>query len=325
MKRLFCCAAFALGLLLQGPANAAGEFPTPSKPVRIVVGLAPGGPTDMQARTVALHLQKELGVPVVVENRPGASMMMAAAEVARAAPDGHSLLYSPSSPFAQLPHTLEKLSYDPFKDFVPISQGGLGPLVLVTHKSVPVENLQQLVAYAKAHPGALNYSSFGIGTSSHLFGQLLSRQYGLEMTHVPYKGTGDVQKDLVAGRVQVMFAAAGGAVQFVRSGQVRMLGVAAPKRTPLLPGIPTLAEQGGQGLDIDGWLGFFGPANMAPATVSRLNAALVKVLAIPQVKEEFAKGAYEATSSTPGEFAAMVRQSYEQWGKVVAALGLRKE
>lgn len=134
-----------------------------------------------------------------------------------------------------------------------------------------------------------------------------------------------MQKDLVSGRVQLMFAAAGGAVQYVRTNQVRMLGVAAPKRTALLPGVPTLSEQGAQGLDIDGWLGFFGPANLAPTTVSRLNAALAKVLALPQVKEEFAKGAYEVASSTPGEFAAMVRQSYAQWGKVVAALGLRKE
>lgn len=323
----FYGAVLALGMLLHVPvpAQAAGEFPIPNKAVRVLVGLAPGGPTDIQARVVALHLQKELGVPVVVENRPGASMMMAATEVARAPADGHTLLYSPSSPFAQIPHTLEKLSYDPLKDFTPVSLGGLGPLVLVVHKSIPVESLQQLVAYAKAHPGALNYSSFGIGTSSHLFGQMLSRQYGLDMTHVPYKGAGDVQKDLVAGRVHVMFAAAGGAVQFVRSGQVRMLGVAAPKRTALLPGVPTLSEQGGQGLDIDGWLGFFGPANLAPATVSRLNTALAKVLAVPQVKEEFAKGAYEAASSTPSEFAALVRQSYQQWGKIVAALGMRKE
>jgi tripartite-type tricarboxylate transporter receptor subunit TctC len=322
----FLGAAFALaaGLLLGGPA-AAADFPVPNKAVRLVVGLAAGGPTDLQARVVALHLQKELGTPVVVENRPGASMMMAATEVARAPADGHTLLYSPSSPFAQLPHTLEKLNYDPLKDFTPLSVGSLGPLVLVAHKSVPATNLQQLVAYAKANPGKLNYGSFGIGTSSHLFGQLLSRQYGLDMVHVPYKGAGDVQKDLIAGRVQVMFAAAGGAVQFVRTGQVRMLGVAAPKRSVLLPDVPTLAEQGGQGLDIDGWVGFFGPANLEPATVARLSAALAKVLAMPAVKDEFAKGAYEAAWSSPADFGAMVRQSYQQWGKIIASLGLRKE
>jgi len=324
MKRLLCAAfSLALGLLSAGPAAA--DFPIADKPVRIIVGLAPGGPTDLQARVVALHLQKELGVPVVVENRPGASMMMAATEVARATPDGHTVLYSPSSPFAQLPHTLSRMAFDPLKDFTPLSVGSVGPLVLVTHSSVPAQNLQQLVAYAKANPGKLNYGSFGIGTSSHLFAQMLSRQYGLDMVHVPYKGAGDVGKDLVAGRIQMMFAAAGGAVQFVRSGQVRMLGVVAPRRSPLLPGVPTLAEQGGKGLDLDGWVGFFGPAKMAPAVVSRLNGALAKVLTMPHVREEFAKGAYEATSSSADEFAAMVRQSHQDWGRIVQALDIPKQ
>ncbi|HYF20679.1 MAG TPA: tripartite tricarboxylate transporter substrate binding protein, partial [Ramlibacter sp.] len=281
--------------------------------------------TDLQARAVAEQLRKELGVTVVVDNRPGASMTIATAEVARAPADGHTLLYSPSTPFAQNPHTIAKLPYDPLKDFTPLTVGSVGPLVLVAHKSVPAENLQQLVAYAKAHPGKLNYGSFGIGSSSHLFGQLLAKQFGLDMVHVPYKGAGDVQKDLVAGRVQLMFAAAGGAVQFVRTGNVRMVGVAAPKRSHLLPGVPTLSEQGSTGLDIDGWVGFFGPAKMPPAVVSRLNAALAKVLADPRVKGEFEKGAYEAVSSSPQAFAASVRESYDRWGRIAAELGVQKE
>jgi tripartite-type tricarboxylate transporter receptor subunit TctC len=321
MRSLFAAALLALPLA----AAAAADFPTPDKPVRIVIGLAPGGPTDLQARIVAEHLRKELGATVVVENRPGASMTMATAEVARSPADGHTLLYSPSSPFAQSPHSVAKLPYDPFKDFTPISLGSLGPLVLVAHKSVPAENLKQLVEYAKANPGKLNYGSFGNGTSSHLFGQMMAKQYGLDMVHIPYKGAGDVQKDLVVGRVQIMFAAAGGAVQFVRTGQVRMIGVAAPKRTRLLPGVPTLAEQGATGLDIDGWVGFFGPARMPPATVARLNSALVKVLAAPQVKEEFEKGAYEAIASSPSEFGSLVKDSYERWGRVAESLGVRKE
>ncbi|HSI56756.1 MAG TPA: tripartite tricarboxylate transporter substrate binding protein [Ideonella sp.] len=323
-KRFFLAALAAMLALAQGHA-AAADFPLPDKPVRIVIGLAPGGPTDLQARIVAEYLRRELGTTVLVENRPGASMGLATAEVARAPADGHTLLYSPSSPFAQSPHAIARLPYDPFKDFTPLSLGSLGPLVLVAHKSVPAENLKQLVDYAKANPGKLNYGSFGNGTSSHLFGQLMARQYGLDMVHIPYKGAGDVQKDLVGGRVQIMFAAAGGAVQFVRTGNVRIIGIAAPQRSRLLPGVPTLAEQGGSGLDIDGWVGFFGPARMAPATVARLNAALVKVLALPQVKEEFEKGAYEAASSSPSEFATMVKDSYERWGKVAASLGVHKE
>lgn len=323
-RRAFLPALFTLAVLSPIMASAA-DFPLPDKPIRIIVGLAPGGPTDLQARVVAEHLRRELGTNVVVENRPGASMTIATAEVARAPADGHVLLYSPTTPFAQNPHTFAKLPYDPLKDFTPISIGSVGPLVLVAHKSVPGENLQQLVAYARANPGKLNYASFGQGSSSHLYGQLMAKQFGLDMVHVPFKGAGDVQKDLIAGRIQLMFAAAGGAVQFVRSGNVRMVGVASPKRSPLLPDVPTLSEQGSKGLDIDGWVGFFGPANMPPATVSRVNAALVKVLAEPQVKSEFAKGAYEAVSSTPQAFAATVRKSYEQWGRIAAELGVRKE
>jgi tripartite-type tricarboxylate transporter receptor subunit TctC len=324
MKTRFS-AAFALLLALPLAVASAADFPKPDKPVRILVGLAPGGPTDLQARIVAQYLGPELGSNVLVENRPGASMTLAASEVARSAPDGHTLLYSPSSPFAQSPYTMASLPFDPFKDFTPISLGGMGPLVLVAHKSVPAENLQQLVAYARANPGKLSYGSFGTGTSSHLFGQLMAKQYGLDMVHIPYKGTGDVQKDLLAGRIQIMFAAAGGAVQFVRNGNVRMLGVAAPVRTKLLPGVPTLTEQGAKGLDVDGWLGFFGPAKLPPATVARLNAALSKVLAMPQVKEVFEQGAYEAAASSPAAFESIVKKSYIQWGTIVRSLGTQKE
>jgi tripartite-type tricarboxylate transporter receptor subunit TctC len=325
MKILRHAAALCAALLLLPALAADPAFPVAGRPVRIVVGLAPGGPTDLQARVVAEHLRRELGTTVVVENRPGASMTLATAEVARAPADGHTLLYSPSTPFAQNPHAIASLPYDPQKDFLPLTVGSVGPLVLVAHNAVPAKTLPELVAYAKANPGKLNYGSFGNGSSSHLFGQLLAKQYGLEMVHIPYKGAGDVQKDLVGGRVQLMFAAAGGAVQFVRTGQVRMIGIAAPQRSRLLPGVPTLAEQGGKGLDIDGWVGFFLPAQVPPATAARLHAALVKVLADPQVKAEFEKGAYEAASSSPEAFAKTVKASYEQWGRIAQVLGVKKE
>lgn len=324
MRRCFA-ALMAAVLMLQTVCAAAADFPAGGKAVRLVVGLAPGGPTDQQARFLAEQLRKELGTPVVVENRPGASMNMATAEVARAAADGYTLLYSPLSPFAQNPHSFAKLPFDPFKDFTPLSLASVGPLVLVAHKSVPAENLKELVAYARAHPGQLNYASFGRGSSSHLFGQWMAKHYALDMVHIPYKGAGDVQKDLVGGRVQIMFAAAGGALQFARTGNVRMIGVAAPQRSPLLPGVPTLVEQGGTGLDIDGWVGVFAPANLPPPITARLNAALVKVLATSELKHEFAKSGYEAVSSTPSEFASIVRDAYERWGKIAASLGVQKE
>lgn len=316
-------AAFALAL--SGTTTLAQPFPAPGKTIRILLGVPAGGGADSQLRLLATRLQEILGTTVIVENRPGASMMIAAIQVAQAPPDGYTLLYTPSSPFAQTPHTLSNVRYDTFKDFTPISMGALGPLVLVVHKSVPARNVSELIAYGKAHPGKLNFASFGTGTSSQLYGEMFRQQTGIDMLHVPYKGAGDVQKDLVAGRVQVMFAAATGAVQYEQTGQVRMLGLTAPRRTDLLPNVPTMAEQGIKGMDIEGWLGYFGPAGMRPEVVAKLNAAFVQALATPALKDFYRKGAYEAVSSTPAEFAAIVQQSYDQWGLLIKQIGMRKE
>jgi tripartite-type tricarboxylate transporter receptor subunit TctC len=312
----------ALAALALAGTTWGQSFPLAGKPVRILVGFAAGGGTDIQARLVAPKLADALGAPVVVENKPGASTMLAAQEVARAAPDGHTILYSFNGAFAQNPHTLANVPYDPFRDFTPLSLGARGSQVLVLHVSVPANDVKELVAYGKANPGTLNIASFGTGTSSHIFALMLIRQSGVDMTHVPYKGTGDAVKDLLSGRVQLMFDAATTAVQNVRTGKLRMLGIVAETRSAFLPEVPTLAEQGYRGIDLVGWLGFFGPAKLAPDVVERLNAALVKSLANPEVKEGFAKGAYEAVSSTPAELAALTKDSYERWGKIIGDLGI---
>ncbi len=324
--RFVAAAAFALGIIVfhAAPLQAQG-FPQPGKPVRVVVGFAPGGGTDIQARIVAPKLSEALGASVIVENKPGASTMLAAAEVAKAAPDGHTLLYTFNGTFAQNPFTQANVPYHPFNDFTPISLGARGSQILVVHTSVPVTNVKELAAWGKANPGKLNIASFGSGTSSHIFAELLMRQSGLEMVHVPYKGAGDAVKDLLSGRVQLMFDAATTAIQNVNTGKLRMLGVVAPERTRLLPNVPTLTEQGLKGIDLIGWLAWYGPANLPKETVRKLNAALVKALAHPEVKAGIEKGAYEAVSSTPEELAAMTRGDYERWGRIIKDLGIKAQ
>ncbi|CAG0985226.1 hypothetical protein BURK1_01964 [Burkholderiales bacterium] len=314
--------AFALLFVALAATAAWGEpFPVPGKPVRILVGFAAGGGTDLQARIVAPKLADALGVPVVVENRPGASTMLAAQEAARAAPDGHTLLYTFNGTFTQNPHTHARLPYDPFRDFTPVSLGARGPLLLVVHASVPARDAKELVAWGRTHPGALNVASFGVGTSSHLFAELFVRQSGVPMTHVPYKGAADAARDLLSGQVQVMFDSAASAIPNVNSGKVRALGAVADARSPFLPDLPTLAEQGFRDIDLTGWLGYFGPADLPPEVVEKLNAALAIALASPGVKEAFARGAYEAVGSSPAALAAMTRDDYERWGRIVREIG----
>lgn len=324
MKFAATLALLAAALLPAG-AGAQDPFPIPNKPIRLVVGFPAGGGTDLQARVAGQQLSQVLNVPVVIENRPGAGTMMAAMEVVKSAPDGHTLLYTPSTTLAQLPHTLAAVRYDTFKDFTPVSLGALGPLVLVVHKSIPATNVRELVSYAKANPGKLNYVSQGVGTSSHMYGEILSKQAGIEMVHVPYKGANDVSKDFIAGRVHLQFASSSAAVALAKSGEVRMLAVVAPKRSNLFPDLPTMGEQGMGGVDIESWVGYFGPAGMAPQTVAKLNAALAQALNTPRVREEYRQAGAEAHPSSPEQFAAVVRETYNQWGKMLQQIGYRKE
>jgi tripartite-type tricarboxylate transporter receptor subunit TctC len=303
----------------------AADFPVPNKPLRLVVGFPAGGGTDLQARTVAQALSPILGIPVIVENRPGAGTMLAATEVARSAADGHTLLYTPSSTLSLLPHTLSTVKYDTFKDFTPVAQGALGPLVLVAHKSVPGNGVKDLVAYAKAHPGKLNYVSQGVGTPAHVFGQVFARQAGIDIVHVPYKGANDVAKDFVAGRVHLQFASSSAAVALAKTGEIRMLAAVAPARSALFPELATMSEQGISGVDIGSWIGFVGPAGLDPKTTARLSEAIAQVLAMPKVREEFVAGGVEAQWLGPQEFAGAIRESYQRWERALAAVGHVKE
>ena len=324
---------FATGLALAalGAAlaplslRAAEPFPAKGRTIRIVLGLAAGGASDAQARFVANKLGEVLQTPVIVENRPGASFILATEEVIRAAPDGYTMMYAPSSVVAQNPQTLANVRYDPFKDLTPISLGARGPLVLTVHASVPARTVQELIAYIKANPGKIGYASFGTGTSSHIYGEAFVRQAGLDAVHVPYKGGADAAKDFLAGRVQFYFDAAPNAIQNTATGKVRMLAVAAPRRSPLLPDVPTMGEQGVSGIDMASWLGFYGPAQLPAPVLEKLNAALAQVLAMPATRDFFRQGAYEAESSSPAELAALTRSTYDQWGETIRRLGLTKQ
>ncbi len=316
-----------LGLILMAASTGyAQTFPQPGKPIRVLVGFAAGGGTDIQARNVAPQPADALGTNVLVQNKPGAGTSIAAAEVARSAPDGHTLLYSFNGAFAQVPFTLAGgVPYDPVKDFTPISLGSQGSQILVLHSSVPATNVRELLAWAKDNPGKLNIASFGTGTSSHLFAEMFMRQSGVPMVHVPYKGTGDAVKDLLAGRVQIMFDAGTSAIANAATGRLRMIGVVGEKRSPFTPNVPTMTEQGIVGIDLVGWLGWFGPANLPPEVTRKLNAAFVKSLADPSVKAAIEKGGYESVSSTPDELGAMVRRDIGRWSKIIKDIGFKPQ
>ncbi|MDM0070068.1 tripartite tricarboxylate transporter substrate binding protein [Variovorax sp. J31P207] len=312
-------------VLATGAPAAPPAFPDKGRPIRIILGLAAGGASDAQARFVANKLGDVLQTPVIVENRPGASFILATEEVIRSAPDGYTIMYAPSSVVAQNPQTLAQVRYDPFKDLTPISLGARGPLVLTVHVSVPAKTVQELIAYIKANPGKLSYASFGTGTSSHIYGEAFARKAGLDVVHVPYKGGADAAKDFLAGRVQYYFDAAPNAITNTATGKVRMLAVAAPRRSPMLPDLPTMTEQGVSGVDMPSWLAFYGPARMPAPVVARLNAALAQVLAMPATRDFFRQGAYEAEASTPQQLDELTRSTYQQWGGIIRELGLTRQ
>lgn len=325
-RRRFVAGLVASPLVVARPVAAQTPgFPVAGKPIRLMVGYPAGGGTDVQARLIGQMLSPLLGVPVVVENRPGAGTMIAATELAKAEPDGHTLMYTPASTLAQLPHTVLAIKYDPFRDFTPVAQCALGPTVLAVHKSIPSSTMQEFVAYARKHKGELNYVSQGAGTSAHVFGQMLGRQAGIEMVHVPYKGANDVAKDFIAGRVHLQFASSSAAMALARTGQIGLLAVVAPKRSALFPDLPTMTELGVAGMDLDTALGVIGPAGIPAATVSRIAESLRTVMQTPKVQDDFRHGGVEVQWSDPAEFSRTIRESHAGWGRMLAAIGYQRQ
>jgi tripartite-type tricarboxylate transporter receptor subunit TctC len=300
----------------------AQSFPVRGRPVRIVVPFPPGGQADFQARLIAPELSAALGVPVVVDNRPGASSIIGVQEVARAAPNGHTLLYTIASPIVVNPHVFAKLPYDPLRDLTPVTLAAVAAQVLVARASLPATDIKELVAYAKSHPGELNFSSYGPGTSSHLYGEMLKASAGIDIVHVPYKGAADATKDLVAGRIDLMFMALTAPLPYVQKGDLKVLGVVGDKRISSMPGVPTIVEQGIRGLELTGWLGVFAPTGTPAPTLDRLNSELTRILRRPEIAERFRDGGSDVTITTPSAFADLVRNDYQKWGEIVRRLGI---
>ena len=295
------------------------------RPVRLLVGFAAGGTNDLIAREIAPKFGEMLGTSVVVDNRPGANGVVAASAVARAQPDGTTLLFTYAGTFAQNPHTMLSQPYDVFRDFTPIGLVAVGPSVLVGWTGLPVRDVRELVAFAKANPGKLSISSSGTGTSTHIYAEILMREAGIQLLHVPYKGAGDAARDLMAGTVQLTFTGAATGVQFVNSGRARLLGITQAQRSPLFPELPTMAEQGVAGLDLPGWQGIFGPPNLPPQLLDQLNGALTRALADAGTRAQVGKLLWEARPSAPAELGRIVRSDYERWGKMIRDLGIKPQ
>jgi tripartite-type tricarboxylate transporter receptor subunit TctC len=323
-RRHIARACMAAGFALAAAGTAlAQNFPVPGKPVRIVVPFPAGGQTDVQARAIGQKLAESLGVSVIVENKPGGSTLLGAREVQRAAPDGHTLLYTIAI-HVQLPHLYKNPPWDVLADFTPITAGSRSATVLTAHVSAPFNNVAELVAYAKANPGKLNYASFGTGTTSHLNGALFKQRAGIDIVHVPYKGSGEAMKDHLAGVVELFFDGPTTAISNAATGRVKLIAAASETRYAALPDLPTMREQG---FDVGMWgyLWFWGPAGMAPATVDALYGHLAKAIQSPDVRELFAKGGSEASGMPPAEMAREAKGLSDRWGAVIREVGVRLE
>jgi tripartite-type tricarboxylate transporter receptor subunit TctC len=318
----FPSSAQAFPSLAQVFPSAAQAFPILGKPIRIVVPYPAGGQAELYARQVASKLAEALAVPVLVELKPGASTAIGAADVQRSAPDGHHLLFTNGLTHVQNPHFRQRLAYDA-KLFTPIFQWVDAGNVLTAHPSVPASNLQELIAYAKANPGKLSYASISPGSSSHLMAEILKLKTGIELTHVPYKGAADAGRDLWAGQVQLLFDGMQTATTAIKAQRVKPLAMAAAVRNPSMPTVPTAQEQGVSGLDLPGFIGFFGPADMPVVTVNRLNAELQKILELPEMAELIRSGGNLPAGGSAESFRMMLSEQYERWGEIIRHIGLK--
>jgi tripartite-type tricarboxylate transporter receptor subunit TctC len=316
MKRFAAAAA-----LMAACAVHAQQYP--AKPIRLVVPFAPGGGADHVARTVGMKLTELLGQTVIVDNRTGAAGSIGADLVAKAPADGYTLLLGSSGPLAINPSLYEMLPYDAAHDVAPISLATIMPYLLVVHPALPVHNVKELIALAKARPNQLNYASPGSGSTTHLANELLKSMTGMKIVHVPYKGVAPASVDLISGQVQMMAGDLSTLIPHVTAGRMRALAVTGAKRSPLLPQVPTVAESGVPGYEASGWFGILAPAATPRPIVERLNGAIVKGLAAPDAHKSLSRFGGEAGGSTPEQFAAHIRGEAAKWGKLIRQLGLR--
>ena len=318
--QLALAAHIALAACLYGPMPASAAWP--DRPIRLVVPFPPGG-GDIMARPMALALGKQLGQPIVIDNRGGAGGTLGSEMVARATPDGYTLLFGTVGTHAINVSLHSKLAYDPAKDFSPVSLTHNAPRILVVHPSVPAKNVAELIALAKAKPGQLTFGSAGNGGTNHLSGELFKLMAGVDMVHVPYKGAGPAAVDLLGGRLSMTFDSMPVWRNHIKTGKVRALAVTSPKRSSLFPDVPTVSESGLPGFDVANWLGVFAPANVPKPIIARLNAELKKVMADPEIQNQLVEQGVEPMYTTPEGLAAIVRRDTEKWGKLVRASGAK--
>jgi tripartite-type tricarboxylate transporter receptor subunit TctC len=303
--------AFAL---VAGLAQAQGDWP--NKPIRMIVPYPPGGGTDVVARIVNEKLASELGQAIVIDNKGGAGGSVGTELASKAPPDGYTVLMTLSSHTIN-PKLYPKLAYDVERDFIPVSLAAMIPQIVVAHPSVPANTVAELVALLKANPGKYNYASVGIGSPGHVAGELFKLKTGVQMTHVPYKGGGPAVADTMGGQVQLLFVSMPAAWQHVKSGRLKAIAVTSGKRSVTAPDVPTIVEQGGPDVVVDSWYGVLVPAKTPQPVVAKLHAAMVKVLQMPEVRDKlFAQGA-EATSSSPADFEAIIRDELKKWEYVI--------
>jgi tripartite-type tricarboxylate transporter receptor subunit TctC len=311
----------AILAVLALAAPVAAQYP--NKPLRLIVPFPPAGAADLAARVVAQPLSQALGQPIVVENRPGADGAIAADAVIKAAPDGYTLFFGTNTAMCAVPALRKNPPYDPVTEFTPVSLVGKFGFFLFVHPDVPAQTVAELLAYARANPGKLNYAT-GNSTSLLATAQLKSLEH-LDIVEIPYKGDAPATTDLVAGHVQLMFATAGTAVPFVKDGKLRALATLLPSRSSLLPDVPTLAEAGLPLISILPWAGLFGPAKMPKEIVDRLATEMAAVLARPDVREQLDRYAFAGQSSTPAELATLLREQLDAWRRTVREVGIARD
>ena len=309
-------ALLLFALLVTAPALAQNY---PTKPVRMVVGYPPGGPTDMIARTVAQKLTPALGQQVIVDNRPGASGMIGAELVVKAPPDGYTLLTVPIT-FAVIPSMFPKMPYDTEKDLAPVALVAAAPFILVVHPTLPVKTVKDLIALAKSRPGQINYASASTGGMPHLAGELFNMMAGVKLTHIPYKGAAPATIDLLAGQVSLMFNNMLSAMPHVKSGKLRAVAVTSAKRSAAVPELPTVAETI-KGFEASGWYGTFAPAATPRELIAKLNTEINRQMRQPDVAQRLAGDGVEAVTMTPAEFGAYLHSEMVKWAKVVKISG----
>ncbi|MBI3916994.1 MAG: tripartite tricarboxylate transporter substrate binding protein [Betaproteobacteria bacterium] len=310
----------ALLVVLAWSASAAQNYPV--RPIRLVIPYPPGGPTDFVGRTVGQKLTEFMGQQVVVDNRPGAATVIASELVARAAPDGYTLLFGTGGGTFLAPLIVPNVPYDPRRDFGPVGMLVVSPQVLVVHPSVAANSVGELVALAKAKPGALNFASVGTGTSPHLGGELFKALAGIDVVHVPYKGTAPAMTDLLAGRVQFMFTSMPTVLAHVKGGKLKLLATGGTKRSPVIAATPPIAETL-PGFELVTWYGIFAPARTPAEIVSRLNGAIAKALADPEVRKRFGAQGLETVTMTPQELRKYTERELDRWTRLVERAGIK--